>query len=123
MALARSLLGRRYRFGGATPRGFDCSGLVLYVFERDGLALPRTTREQARLGRWVPLDELAPGDLVFFSEARSAPHHVGIVTSARGAPLTMIHASTSEGVVETPILESPYWLRRLTFGRRVESSR
>jgi cell wall-associated NlpC family hydrolase len=123
--LARDLLGRGYRYGGAGPRVFDCSGLVLYVLEREGVAVPRTTREQARLGAWVPLDELEAGDLVFFAEAPggvpSEPHHVGIVTSGRGEPLRMIHASTSKGVVETAVLESAYWLRRLRFGRRVGS--
>lgn len=122
--LARALLGRSYRYGGATPSGFDCSGLVLYVLERDGVRVPRTTREQARFGAWVPLDELEAGDLVFFGEAPggvpSEPHHVGIVTSGGGEPLRMIHASTSWGVVETAVFESDYWLRRLRFGRRVK---
>lgn len=120
--LARSLIGSAYLHGGASPAGFDCSGLTLYVFEREGVALPRTTREQADYGTWVPLDELAPGDLVFFSEPGAAPHHVGIVASRPGGPLRMIHASTSRGVVETEILSSAYWLRRLRFGRRVRRS-
>ena len=121
------MLGRAYRYGGAGPRAFDCSGLVLYVLERDGVPVPRTTREQARFGVWVPLDELEAGDLVFFSESPGGvpakPHHVGIVTSGAGEPLRMIHASTSRGVVETAIFESAYWLRRLRFGRRVDPVR
>lgn len=125
--LARALLGRGYRYGGATPSGFDCSGLVLYVLDREGVKAPRTTREQARFGAWVPLDELEAGDLVFFGEAPggvpSEPHHVGIVTSGRSQPLRMIHASTSRGVVETAVFESAYWLRRLRFGRRVGPAR
>ncbi|MCZ6508598.1 MAG: C40 family peptidase, partial [Acidobacteria bacterium] len=122
LELARSLIGSAYRYGGASPAGFDCSGLALYVFERDGVALPRITREQADYGFWVPLDELAPGDLVFFSEPGAAPHHVGIVASKPGEPLRMIHASASAGVVETAVLSSAYWLRRLRFGRRVRRS-
>jgi cell wall-associated NlpC family hydrolase len=119
LALARSLLGSAYRYGGASRRGFDCSGLTLYVFGRQGVALPRTTEAQAEVGHWVPLDELTAGDLVFFRQGANPPHHVGIVSSRPGEPLRMIHASTSSGVVETGVLASPYWLRQLSFGRRV----
>jgi len=121
--MARSLLGSSYRYGGETPSGFDCSGFARYVFEEDGLYLPRTASEQAEAGRWVPLDELDEGDLVFFSEVGSKPHHVGIVVSQAGEPLRMIHASTSRGVVETDILVGTYWLRRLRFGRRIDEPR
>lgn len=122
VSLARSLLGSAYRYGGVTPKGFDCSGFSRYVFAEDGVHLPRTTVEQAAAGRWVPLDALAAGDLVFFSEAGSKPHHVGVVVSRAGEPLRMIHASTSRGVVETNVLAGSYWLRRLSFGRRVDES-
>jgi len=122
VAIARSLVGRAYRYGGETPAGFDCSGFVRYVFGRDGVGMPRSATEQAEAGRWVPLDELAAGDLVFFSEVGNKPHHVGIVVSPAGAPLRMIHASTSQGVVETEIFASSYWLRRLRFGRRIEAA-
>ena len=81
--------------------------------------LPRTAETQARAGRWVAPDELAPGDLVFFGDTREKPHHVGLVVSEPGRPLAMIHASSSRGVIETEVTASAYWLRRLRFGRRV----
>ena len=115
---ARSVLGTPYLYAGETPRGFDCSGLTSYVFAAAGLSLPRTAAEQAGFGHWVALDELAAGDLVFFS-TETKPDHVGLVVSAPGQPLRMIHASTSHGVTETDVLHSSYWLNRLRFGRRV----
>jgi cell wall-associated NlpC family hydrolase len=118
VAAARSVLGAPYRYGGVDRRGFDCSGLTAYAFAAAGVSLPRTAADQARAGRWVALDELRAGDLVFFSIA-SKPNHVGLVVSRGGAPLRMIHASNSHGVVETEVLRDRYWLDRLRFGRRV----
>ena len=63
--------------------------------------------------------ELAPGDLVFFGDARNKPFHVGVVVSEPGAPLTMIHPASSRGVTETEVVSRSYWLKRLRFGRRV----
>lgn len=118
VATARSALGTPYRYGGANRRGFDCSGLTLHALSSVGVALPRTAADQAAFGRWVALDELSAGDLVFFSAA-SKPDHVGLVVSAAGESLRMIHASVSRGVIETEVLREPYWLDRLRFGRRV----
>lgn len=119
MSLARTLIATPYRYAGDDPRGFDCSGLTAYLFARVGVALPRTAESQARAGRWVAPDELAAGDLVFFGATRDKPHHVGLVVSGPGRPLSMIHASSSSGVIETEVTASAYWLERLRFGRRV----
>lgn len=117
--LAYSLIETPYRYAGNDPRGFDCSGLTVYLFHRFGVALPRTAETQAKTGHWVAPDELARGDLVFFGDTRDKPHHVGLVVSSPGKPLSMIHASTSRGVIETEVTASAYWLERLRFGRRV----
>lgn len=119
VALARSLLEVPYRYSGADPSGFDCSGLTWYVFSKVGLGLPRTASSQAGVGRWVAPDELARGDLVFFGADREKPMHVGLVVSSPGEALTMIHSSSSRGVIETEVLSNSYWLSRLSFGRRV----
>jgi len=116
---ARSLLATPYRYGGADSRGFDCSGLTVFVFGREGVDLPRTAESQASAGRWVAPDELSEGDLVFFGESRAKPFHVGLVVSVPGEPLTMIHSSSSRGVIQTEVTASSYWLSRLKFGRRV----
>ncbi len=72
-------LGTRYCYGGASPDGFDCSGLVLYLYGKNfRMILPRTASELAALGPIVPKSSLRPGDLVFFSNAGSIIDHVGI---------------------------------------------
>ena len=76
---ALSFRGAPYRNGGTTPEGFDCSGFVQYVFGLHGVAMPRETREQFRIGRTVDRDDLVPGDLVFFTTVAPGASHVGIV--------------------------------------------
>jgi cell wall-associated NlpC family hydrolase len=77
-AIAASLVGTPYQFGGADQGGFDCSGLALYVHERVGLAIPRTAASQQRAAQAIPLAQLAPGDLVFFRIRSRSVDHVGI---------------------------------------------
>ena len=80
VATARKYLGVPYVWGGTTPKGFDCSGLVQHVFAEQGIRLPRTSGEQARAGRAVTPAEAQPGDLVAFdnSSARKGVDHIGI---------------------------------------------
>ena len=80
--LARTALAYRgvpYRWGGTSPRGFDCSGLVQTVCAKWGIYLPRVAHEQYKQGTWVKPDQLQPGDLVFFKDTyRRGLSHVGI---------------------------------------------
>jgi cell wall-associated NlpC family hydrolase len=90
-------IGVPYVWGGNTPKGFDCSGFTKYVFAKNGVSLPRTSREQARVGDGVPLDfgAMRPGDLLLFAEPGEAISHVAIyVGSGR-----IIHASSAMGGV------------------------
>lgn len=77
-AYALSLRGTRYRYGGATPEGFDCSGLVFYAHRNLGLAVPRTSRDQSEAAESVRPFRLRRGDLVFFKIGSSRVNHVGI---------------------------------------------
>jgi cell wall-associated NlpC family hydrolase len=77
LAYARRQLGKPYRFGGAGPDSFDCSGLTLQAWKAAGITLPRTSQEQIRVGRPVAKGDLRPGDLVFFYSS-TAPSHVGL---------------------------------------------
>ena len=115
---ANRYLGTKYRYGGTSPqRGFDCSGLVQYVYEKIGRDLPRSSREQAKEGKKVSKRDAVQGDLAFFGRG-SRITHVGIITSDPNKPLTMIHAS-SKGVTITNIESSNYWRSRLKFIKRV----
>lgn len=113
---ALSLVGTPYRFGGNTPEsGFDCSGLVAYVY-RDMLdrALPRTTAELARLGPPVGPTGIAAGDLVVFGPAGSV-NHVGIYVGEG----RFVHAPSSGGTVRLDRVDGPYWREHFQGGRRV----
>src|SRR5207245_8611469 len=107
--LALALVGAPYRWGGADPRGFDCSGFVMYVYGRAGVSLPHGAVKQYRLGTPVARKELAPGDIVFFERL----NHSGIyIRDGR-----FVHASkTGDGVKSSPLGHA--WLRPRWVGAR-----
>jgi len=112
---AQTLLGAPYREGGSLPDGFDCSGLVNYVFARHGIAVPRDVRRQASAGAPVDRGDVAPGDLVFFATTGSGPTHVGI---AHGGG-RFIHAPKGGDVVRIESMSAGYWTLRFVMARRV----
>jgi cell wall-associated NlpC family hydrolase len=113
--MALSLRGAPYRNGGNDPAGFDCSGLVKYVFEQHGVAMPRDTRRQFEVGQEVDPSALEPGDLVFFTTVAPGASHVGIVVGGD----QFVHAPNSAGVVRVEYLSSQYWSSRFVGARRV----
>ena len=113
---AISLVGTPYRYGGNTPAGgFDCSGLVGYVFlDAAGLRLPRGTSQLMDLhSRRVSRDDLQPGDLVLFTTGGGG--HVGIYVGEG----RFVHAPSSGGTVRMDRLDSPYWARLYSGAKRV----
>jgi murein DD-endopeptidase len=109
-ALAASLVGSPYQFGGADAAGFDCSGLALYVHEQLGVAIPRTARDQQRAARPVAVEQLAPGDLVFFHIHSGSVDHVGIYTGAG----RFVHAPRARSAVAFGELSSDYYRRHFS---------
>jgi peptidoglycan DL-endopeptidase CwlO len=100
---ARAFLGVPYRYGGQDPSGFDCSGLVWYVYRQLGITLPRRALDQRRAVAPVPRDELKPGDLIFFS---SPADHVGIYLGAGD----FVHAPSAGKDVRVASLNAPYFM-------------
>jgi cell wall-associated NlpC family hydrolase len=115
VAAALDLRGVPYRNGGTDARGFDCSGLVAYVFRQYGLSVPRQTSAQFAAGRKIDKDEIRPGDLVFFSTIAPGASHVGIAVDDD----EFVHAPSSGGVVRVERLTLPYWQKRFVGARRV----
>lgn len=114
---AFSLVGTPYRWGGSSPEtGFDCSGLINYVFrETAGVSLPRTTAELNQLPNAAPSNALRPGDLVLFSTRGKRVDHAGIyVGDGR-----FLHAPSSGGHVRIDDLQASYWQRSFKSARRV----
>lgn len=110
----REWKGTRYRSGGLSKKGVDCSGFVLLTYrDRFGVTLPRRTKEQAREGKKVSRKSLRPGDLVFFKTGFTA-RHVGMYVGQG----TFLHVSSKKGVTMSS-LDSGYWSRRYRLARRI----
>jgi murein DD-endopeptidase len=112
--IATTMLGAPYHYGGSSPRGFDCSGLVYYAFRKAGVRVPRTTSAQLRHAQQVPLAEIIPGDLLFFRQRSRRVSHVGIYVGDGW----FIHAPSRGKPVSYESMQSSYWKPRLvTAGR------
>jgi len=111
---ARKMLGVPYRYGGATPSGFDCSGLVSYAYRSVGIPVPRTSRDQYRQAAKVSLQQLRPGDLLFFRLSPPKISHVAIYDRDG----RFIHAPSSGKQVSYASLDNPYWRKHLVAAGR-----
>ena len=107
--------GVKYKLGGLSKTGIDCSGFAYVTFlTKFGIALPRSTRSQAQIGTVISAEESRPGDLVFFRTG-AATRHVGILLDEH----RFIHASSSRGVTISR-LDNAYWARRYWKVRRID---
>jgi cell wall-associated NlpC family hydrolase len=114
---AQKHIGVPYKEAGTDPTGFDCSGFTCYVFEANGVSLPRRAADQYAYCQKIAPDEAQAGDLVFFSNGTQV-NHVGILISQKGALKQMIHASSSIGISVVELETSAYWQPKIAgYGR------
>ena len=113
VSAARAQIGTPYALGGTSPGGFDCSGLMVYVFKQAGVSLPRTSFSQFGVGAPVSRANVRAGDLVFFNANGPGASHVGIATSN-----STVISATTHGVREHAISDS-YWGSHYVGARRL----
>ena len=106
-----------YRYGGNTPKGgFDCSGLIVYVYNKAaGVKLPRTIQLMSTKGRSIEGQPPAPGDLVFFNTTGEKYSHAGIYVGQG----RFVHAPSAGGTVRLDYITTPYWAAKFTEARRI----
>src|SRR5262245_18699008 len=112
---ATKMVGKPYKYGGSSPAGFDCSGLVQYSFKQAGVSLPRSTDDLLRTSAPLRGMHLRRGDLLFFDQDGKKKSHVGIYLGDR----RFVHAPSSGKAVRTDRLDAPYWKKHLSEARRV----
>jgi murein DD-endopeptidase len=113
---ARSQLGAPYQAGGTSPQtGFDCSGFTQWVFQQQGIALPRQSFDQYQVGQPVKAEQLQQGDLIFFDIEKKGASHVGIY-EARG---WFIHCPSPGGRVREDNLSEKYWQKHFIGARHL----
>ncbi len=117
---AKTFEGTRYKFGGTTNAGMDCSGLVFTSFKTEDVALPRRSRDMALKGIEIPLDDVTKGDLVFFrtNGKSNAISHVGLVVENKSGEIKFIHSTTQLGVIISS-MEEPYWKKAFVVVKRL----
>lgn len=119
---SKQYVGTKYKYAGKTPRtGFDCSGFTSYVYDQFDLNLSSSSKTQATQGNKVPISAVKAGDLVFFGK-KSKITHVAMVVSNTKEGITVIHSTTSKGVMIQNISISKYWKPKILFARDVIST-
>ena len=119
ISYAKGYLGVPYLYGGSSKKGFDCSGFTQYIMRHHGYNLPRTAQSQGDTYSKIKAGQAAKGDLVFFGSSKKNISHVGIVSSEKGSSISMIHASSSKGIMISNIENNSYWTPKIQYYARV----
>ncbi len=112
--------GVKYKFGGTTKRGIDCSGVIYVAFGDENFQLPRISRDMAKRGSKISLSKAQKGDLLFFKtrKSRRSINHVGLIISNKKAQIRFIHATSSRGVIVSSLSEK-YWKKAFVKATKV----
>ena len=113
---AVTMVGKPYHYGGNTPAGFDCSGLVQYSYRRVGVTLPHGTSSLRRISQPVSKNHLRRGDLLFFTQEGKRASHVALYIGGN----RFVHAPSTGKKVYITSFDDPYWRRHLTDVRRLD---
>ncbi len=110
VANALSYKGTKYKFGGTTRKGMDCSGVVYVAFKSQQIQLPRVSRDMANRGQKVALARVKKGNLLFFRTGKNSRriNHVGLVVSNNKGVIRFVHSTSSKGVIVSSLSEK-YW--------------
>lgn len=110
ISTALSYSGTRYKYGGTTNKGMDCSGLVYVSLKENDIMFPRSSYQMAMEGQKIEVEEVQKGDLLYFQTSKSGKriNHVGLVVEVDGDDIKFIHATTSRGVLVSSLREG-YW--------------
>ena len=120
IAFGKTLIGRPYRSGSKGPNGFDCSGLMYYMFGQHGILMPSSSRDYAHRGSAVPYGQWEVGDFVLVSgRGGRGIGHVGLVVGIEPGAVYMLHSGTSPGVCVQNFLAMPYYKKRYVGARRL----
>ena len=116
----KTCLGINYKYAGKDRNGFDCSGFTSYVLKHYNVEAAGSSRTQALQGKKIPINQTQAGDLLFFGSSGKITH-VAMVVSNNPEGITVIHSTSSKGVIMQNISKSAYWTSRLLFARDVIS--
>ncbi|WP_421892988.1 C40 family peptidase [Marinoscillum sp.] len=120
IAEGRRYIGTPYRYGGMSKSGIDCSGLIYNCYKTIDVNLPRTAKDQSKIGSSKTWDSIRPGDIVYFKFKQKGEkwYHAGMITHAEKDDIRFVHASTRSGVIESSLLDS-YYMNNVKKFRRV----
>lgn len=127
IADAEAIIGTRYKYGGESTSGLDCSGFTRYVYQKEGINIPHSARLQSQLGTLIRKEDCKPGDLIFFGSVTNNRYnfqHVGMIYSNNNGKLKMIHCPNSGVCIEgegEPSYDM-YWEKRFLFIKRLSSN-
>jgi cell wall-associated NlpC family hydrolase len=121
---AQKHIGTKYRYAGKTPGGFDCSGFVYFVMKENDVSVSGYSAAQEKDGRPIKVADARPGDLIFFRRSRAGKvFHVAMVLENNRGDLTLIHSTSSRGVVIDDLATSSYWNSKVMTARDVVNGR
>jgi hypothetical protein len=124
LQVSKNFLGIKYRYGGYSTNGFDCSGLVRYIYSNVGIEIPHSSREQSQMGETIEKQDAKVGDIIFFGRKKGKSlyiNHAGIIVANHSGNIQFIHSSRRGVVIDSDKSSSwnSYYKNRFAFVKRI----